>query len=146
METRPIYQTNADILNEENVANKLARQFNNNVYKIGGPLGEIDRCMVDTNKDVQCVLEIKCRKIKYKQYPTVFISAHKIMAGMSYVKHLSIPFWIAFSFIDGIYIYNITNPEDYAYKWDGRTVQTRDSKDVEIMAHIPMESALMKIE
>ena len=144
--TRAIYQSKKDLENEQIVSNRLESAFNKKVHKLGGRLGDVDRCIVNSDNTIDCVLEIKVRNIIYKQYPTVFISAHKILAGMPYAKYLNVPFYIAFAFKNGIHIYNITNPEHYIYKWDGRTTQTRDKQDIEIMAHIPMEDYIIRLD
>ena len=143
--TRQVYQTEKDLQNEQIVSNRLESALSGKVVKMGGRLGEIDRCIVNKDNEIECVLEIKVRAFDYKQFPTIFISAHKIMAGMPYRNELGIPFYIAFALKTGIYLYNIKEPDQYVYKWDGRTKQTRDKQDIEIMAHIPMEEYFIHI-
>ena len=142
---RPIYQTQDDLVKEQEVADRIEVKLGKKIHKMGGNLNEIDRCVVGDNNIIEAVLEIKVRDINYKQFPTVFISSHKILAGMPYVKYCDIPFYIAFSFNGDIHMYNVTEPEKYEYKWGGRTKQTRDSRDIEIMAHIPMEDDIIQI-
>ena len=142
---RPIYQTQNDLDKEQEVADIIGNHLGKKIQKMGGNLNEIDRCVVGDNNIIEAVLEIKIRAIDYKQYPTVMISSHKILAGMPYVRYCGIPFYIAFSFNGDIHIYSVTEPEKYEYKWGGRTKQTRDSRDIEIMAHIPMEDDIIQI-
>ena len=141
---RPTYETEANRTSEEVVCTAITKDLNLFVQKMPGKYSEIDRCLIDDKGDIQGVTEIKCRNIAYNQYPTIMISVSKLLAGMKF-KELGLSFWLTFKYTDGFYMYMIKDPSEYEYKWGGRTAQTRDSGDIEPMAHIPMDSYTIRL-
>ena len=137
---RQQYETDKDLANEKIAAEKWLA---NSIYPI------IDDCEVVKIKDHRadylarymngepiCLLEIKCRKMSYGQYDTIFVAMHKYRSLIQLSKEKNIPAYLVWHLKndDSMVFTNVETEPDFSAV-GGRTVQTRDAYDVEAMAH-----------
>jgi hypothetical protein len=87
-------------------------------------------------------VEVKCRTQESTTYPTLMVSAHKWVEGISYAKTTGLPFVLVVEFEDCIkyFKHDVGDPTDSIHlEWGGRTRTPRDRFDAEPVVHIPME-------
>lgn len=159
---RPRYETEQDLERETACVSRFLNASKNNrtVVKLYDTnnvhYSNLDRFAYDTDSKVAVALiEVKCRSHAFTKYPTLLISAGKWRDGVAFSQACGVPFVILIAFADGDYYY-VYRPADVAHgivsqreaklnndkiwcEWGGRTVNTRDSGDIEPVMHIPMK-------
>ena len=83
-------------------------------------------------------IEVKRRNCTFDQYPDIMLSVLKLNAGLSLVNATGLPFFFAVKFNDASGLYQWSPSHILDIRNGGRTVQTRDSADIEPVVHIPM--------
>lgn len=131
---RPVYETRQDVLNAERAAATFAARFHVNV-EMEEHLARIDFKLY-RNKSLVGIMEFKKRNIRYNQYPDIMLSKDKHDAGLEKAKYHGVKFLFLVELKDGLYLADIT--KKFPSHMGGRTVQTRDSRDIEEVVDIPM--------
>lgn len=93
------------------------------------------------NRILIAVIEIKCRKHCYGDWPSLFVSAHKWYHGEQASARLNVPFYLIARWEDGSirYVNAADHPSPHC-DYSGRTNQTRSDGDIEWMVHIPIRA------
>lgn len=135
---RPMYETEADLENESDIAEKISHTFKVALDKMPISYG-LDFFVTKADKAIG-VMEVKKRNIKHDAYPTFMISLLKWNKGLQFHYQNKLRFSIAIMFNDGLYRY-VFREEDLDkiyFEFGGRTKTTRDSADLEPVVRIPM--------
>ena len=122
---RTMYETQADLSNEEAVRSYVAQTFSADVQKVPLSYG----------------VEIKCRPgMVWGQYPDVMISVLKLRAaaGLKASTGTDTYFVVADS-CGVIKSANLCKTSPDWIRYGGRTAQTRDPADIEPVCHIPLD-------
>lgn len=135
--SRQYYETESDRNRERIVAEKLEAYWNSKLVKL--PVSyRVDYAVVSGCEDIIGFVEIKCRNCSSKTYDTLMISAGKICAGYNLAQVSGVPFIIAIDYSDGTFVFTYYNNPGIKLKYRGRTVNTRDSADIEPVFMIPV--------
>lgn len=130
---RPIYESQADIKNEIDVANTLTSLWNCEFKKIKRSY-HVD-WMVLRNGNPVAFAELKCRFVTRNTYPTFMLSLEKWMRGKELSKEVGVPFVVVVRWEDGLFFHTAESC-DVTYGFGGRT-DRNDSEDVEPVVYIP---------
>jgi hypothetical protein len=95
----------------------------------------------DGDGGAKCLVEVKSRTIRFRQYNEIMLSWSKFVLAHPYVFSAGIPFTVVFALLDSV----------VSYTWDGasmtgmlrrggRTSDTRRDQDLEPCMYIPTES------
>lgn len=135
---RPMYETEADLENEADIAEKISHTFKVALDKMPISYG-LDFFVTKADKAMG-VMEVKKRNIKHDAYPTYMISLLKWNKGLQFHHFNHLRFSIAIMFTDGLYryVFREEDLEHIYYEFGGRTKTTRDSADLEPVVRIPM--------
>ena len=136
---RPIYETEAHLQGEENVAKKLEAWINNPLATVvkTPPLAPYDYCIV--KKDlISGVVEIKVRSNPSYKYPTYMISLEKVSQCTSHANIIGCPFYVVVQWTDKLGRWKF-NKGQYTTGIGGRT-DRNDSMDQEAVIYIPIEN------
>jgi len=135
---RPQYETESDIERENKVKEFLSSHWRCMFEKL--PISyRIDYVAVVGGDKIMSWVEIKCRKIASDDFPTLFLSAGKWLAGLSLRDYTGLPFVLVYALQDKLcYLKVVKDFNEVEFKWGGRTIKTRDSADIEPMVHIPV--------
>jgi hypothetical protein len=132
---RQQYESQQDLHNEQTVSGVLQQAWKIAVHKL--PISyKVDFVAMREGK-AKAVIEIKSRKAKHDQYPTLLLSLSKWNHGIDYVKCNGLDFLIVAQYEDGIYYHKYSDDDEFDIRWGGRTSKTRGSADVEPVIHIP---------
>jgi hypothetical protein len=124
----PTYHTAKDDQNETRVAEIMANHWGCDSFQKLDEFHDLDYAFF--NSKGCAVAEIKCRKNKINQYPDIFVSANKIIAGQQHIKIGVAAFFVAqFTDCKAAFISMAQKP-DY-FSWGGRN--TRQKR--EVLAH-----------
>lgn len=139
--SRPIYESDSDLDNEIIVRHWVEQATGTTLSKLPISYG-LDYAVCGNDRNCLGWMEVKTRDFEWGAYPTIMLSLLKWMKGLEFVQKTGLPF--IFTIMDSLQnMYSITTTTDKQYKpfieWGGRTVQTRDSADVEPVVHIPIE-------
>jgi hypothetical protein len=152
---RQQYETQADLMSEKAVADKIATQtsqwadwlvqhgvgFLANVamQKLPAMTYKLDWC-VTRGSDIVAWAELKIRNMTIEKYPDVMLSTHKLIAGRTLATQTGVPFVVFIAFTDclGFHVVYLKNP--YPMKYGGRTVATRDPADIEPVCYMDVSS------
>lgn len=132
---RQQWESSADRRNESDVARILESKWACRLHKLPKSY-RMDYIATRRGKPVAFV-EVKCRKISSTQFGTAMLSLSKYTSGKGITATTGIPSFVVFRFTDCIKYASLL--EDYPIKIGGRTVQTRDSRDLEPVIEIPTE-------
>lgn len=142
---RPQYETQADLSAEKLVAEYIESisQKPTRLYKLPKSY-HLDWCITEQVGSAWLVTgwgELKIRKMTKGQYPDVMLSVIKMVFGINLSLITGLPFIFYVKRLDGLMFHTvITKPNWYQIDYGGRTLQTRDSADIEPVYRIPMES------
>lgn len=130
---RPLYESEADRENEEQVAKTLATKYECDFFKL--PIAyKADYAFLRDDKVVGLV-EVRCRNVPFAQYSTIMLSVHKRMDCLALADALGVPVIFAVRYQDGLYTINLNEIPDFA-SVGGRNQKTmRDPQDIEIVFH-----------
>ena len=137
---RQIYESQTDKSNEYKVSEVISKAWKVNLHKL--PISyRLDFLITKDNK-AKAIVEIKTRKNSYNKYPTLLLSLSKWNHGIEYTVLNKLKFILVVMFTDGIFYYTYSDQDKFEIKWGGRTLNTRDSADIEPVVHIPIEKML----
>lgn len=133
--TRPLYETEDDLNIELSFKQKI-EDAGAKLYKL--PISYKLDFLVEKQNKAYAMAEIKVRKCKSTEFPTLMLSLAKFKEGVMYSKLLGLKFIIFIRWLDrdGFYIYNAK--EEVNISFAGRTKQTRDDADIEPCVFIPI--------
>ena len=132
---RQQWESSADRRNESDVARILESKWSCRLHKLPKSY-RMDYIATRQGKPVAFV-EVKCRTISSTQFSTVMLSLSKYMSGKTATETTGIPSFVVFRFTDCMQYASLLN--DYPIRIGGRTVQTRDGRDLEPVIEIPAE-------
>jgi len=135
--TRPTYQTPADLHRETLVAKFLQAHWDIEVSP-NPKYYTFDCSVLDKNKEVIGLVEIKCRKNPHDAYDTYMVSASKWASMATYHNTLHLKVKLVVGFTDGIYAFEYTPEIPVLVQHRGRTRNPRDKDDLEPCVMIPM--------
>ena len=130
-----LFETLQDRSNEDTAAKKLEKIYGVQVQKL--PMSYRFDFAVTKNGKLEGVLEMKKRNHRFGQFKTLFISAAKINAMLGYANTFNINAAVLVEFSDGYYI--CSNLRDLTLEINGKLNDRYEEKQIEIMAHIPIE-------
>jgi len=134
---------NEDTLHAENeVKQKIERITHRTLYKLPISYGVDYAAFYETEgerRQLTGFVEVKNRSHAMNTYPDVIISALKIREGLLLSKTFDVAFIMFFQFIDKL-MWAATMEDmkkDWRLDFGGRTKNTRDSADIELIVRIP---------
>ena len=133
---RKQYESKFDLSNEQDVSNAISKAWGASLHKL--PISYRLDFLLTKDNAAKAVVEVKSRRNAHNKYPTLMLSLSKWNHGVEYTIINKLKFLLIAKFTDGIFYYNYSNKDDFDIKWGGRTVQTRDSADIEPIIHIPV--------
>jgi len=139
METRPHYETLGDRKEQAEVEAEVGKFWNVSVKRL--PFSYRIDCALVRKGESQAIvgwMEVKVRTNSSTAYPTYMIALGKWLAGIDLEEKTNLPFILTVKFTDGILTCRPSQCR-HSIVWGGRTLNTRDSADVEPVVHIPME-------
>ena len=133
--TRPIYQSNRDLTNENKIKAIVEPKWECELKKL--PFAyHIDWMALRKNNPL-AFIEIKWREnLPINKYPEYMMSLNKLMKGKEYTKETNLPFILIVYFTEGAY-YLKQNDIEVRYGYGGR-FDRGDAQDVEPMVFIPI--------
>lgn len=133
--SRPLYESQADLQNEVQVAEHLNKVWGCKFHKL--PMSYSVDWMIIRDKPV-AFAELKCRKNDSTKYLTLMLSLNKWVKGSQFANELDIPFLIICRWNDGLF-YHTVGESEVTYGIGGRT-DRGDSQDTEPVVYIPVTS------
>lgn len=133
--SRPLYESQADLQNEVQVAEHLNQVWSCRFHKL--PMSYSVDWMLMRDKPV-AFAELKCRKNDSTKYPTLMLSLNKWVKGIQFANQLDVPFLIICRWTDGLFFHE-AGSVDVTYGIGGRT-DRGDSQDTEPVVYIPVTS------
>lgn len=134
--TRPFYESDSDRKKELAVISKIGGLARKTPIKL--PIRyAIDFAMFD-GKQITSWVEVKCRKNSQAAYPTLMISAAKLIEGLNLARHSGKPFYLVVEWTDRIGFLEIKALTDFAIGYGGR-VDRADAQDMEPVVFIPTD-------
>ena len=137
---RPRYETEFDISNEQKVSEVMASEWNCQLHKL--PISYRLDFLLTRGGMAKAVVEVKARNNAHNKYSTLLLSLSKWNHGIEFKTHNNLEFILVAKFTDGIYYYVYSDEDEFEIKWGGRTVNKRDSADIEPVVHIPIEKMI----
>lgn len=128
MNTRPIYETPANIAAENAVSEAISKLWDIKIVKLKR-LYPFDRAVI-RDKEITGFLEIKCRPNPKDQYPEYMISLDKIRWALEIRQTLGHPCFLAVQWTDQLGIHRIDSKMDYWVGMGGR-IDRNDPQDME---------------
>ena len=147
MNKRKHYESKEDRRNEEQIVKVLSERLNASAVKLKKH-ERLDFILYrHMTAPPQCVgiTEVKRRSGRGLRFPEWFIAEQKWSAGVAESRKKRIPFFILFEWDEGIFEYRYTPGDEFRTEIAGRTKQTRDEYDVELMVYIPSERFIQRI-
>lgn len=136
-QTRERYESPADRDNQFEIATVLGARWDAVMHELPHSY-EIDFVATRDNIIV-AVVETKQRSHGFEMYPDVMVSLRKWKALKEY-EAIGIRAILAFRFQQTIYWHRVADwSGPIAFRIGGRTVQTRDTADIEPVIHIPAD-------
>lgn len=131
---RPTYETQKDLDGEREIFAAMEAKWAVKVQKL--PVSyRVDAALVKDGAIVGFA-EVKDRKCSLSTFPTIFISLGKWQAMNDlYNDTGKFVYWVV-RFTDALCAFMVAGEEAEDLRWGGRTVQQRDTADVEPMVHI----------
>lgn len=140
---RTQYENSESLSNEQRAIKKFCEPHNFSWHKL--PISyELDFAISKQGR-LKAFAEVKCRNVMREQYPTFFIAQRKFMKGIEYTRYFNqvggrpFVFVVIVQWKDALGYYKYDAQDKFEHDFSGRTVQTRDSADLEPMVHIPIE-------
>jgi len=133
---REQYETQADLSNEQEVADVLSDAWKIDLHKL--PISYRLDFFVTKEGKGKAVVEVKSRNNTHDKYPTLMLSLSKWNHGIDFALCNKLAFVIAAKYTDGVFYYKYSDKDEFSIEWGGRTVHTRDSADIEPVVHIPI--------
>jgi hypothetical protein len=137
-EIRPQYETQHDRDRETTTKYSIMRKLNCTFVKVPKDY-RVDYAVTMKGNKIVGWAEIKCRNNSSTMYPTYMISLKKISEGLRLSEITHQPFYLFVQFTDKLMQYNVKPTDPIEYSIGGRSVQTRNSQDIEPCAYIKME-------
>ena len=136
---RPVYETEAHLQGEEEVAKKLEAWINNPLATVvkTPPLAPYDYCIVKKGL-ISGVVEIKVRSNPSDKYPTYMISLEKVSQCTSHANIIGCPFYVVVQWTDELGRWKFDR-DQYTTGIGGRT-DRNDSMDQEAVIYIPIKN------
>jgi len=131
---RPTYETNADHIVEELIADQLRDTWKCALSRT--PRKYPYDYVAEVNGKVAALIEIKSRNNAHDKYPTYMISADKIVTCQTAASTLGLRFFLVVSFNDQL-MYWVYRKDDFTVDLGGRR-DRNDDADWEPVVHIPM--------
>ena len=132
----PFFETSQNRRDEQEIASTLEKAWHVRLAKLPDRYYQIDRAALWKDRILAWV-EIKCRSVKRKTYPTYMIDYKKWVAGVNLHDETGLPFLLAIRFTDGIWVYSYDPKTHAKLRWGGRT-DRGVSYDVKPMIHLPL--------
>ena len=132
---RPLYETQSDRDNEQNVASVIEREFDCQLTKM--PIKMALDYMATRNGSAVAFVEVKRRKTPMRQYPTYMLSLHKVMMANALSMATRLPCFLAVQWSDAVGICRLPAP-----KMDirmGGTTRRNDAQDIEPVAYFDVD-------
>ncbi len=129
--SRPLYETPDHLRNEATVVMKLQGAWKCTLTKLPRSY-RLDH-VIYRNSQIVAAVEIKCRKIKMNQYPTIMISLSKRMEAAWWHSVNKVPTFFVVQFTDALAYVDLT--EEPCSVQQGGRVDRNDPADTEPMAH-----------
>ena len=136
---RPVYETEAHLQGEQDVAKKLEAWINNPLATVvkTPPLAPYDYCIVKKGL-ISGVVEIKVRSNPSDKYPTYMISLEKVSQCTSHANIIGCPFYVVVQWTDKLGWWKFDR-DQYTTGIGGRT-DRNDSMDQETVIYIPINN------
>lgn len=135
---RPTYETDADIAKEAEVAKVAAEKWNCEMFKLA-KFGQFDFAAIRSGQ-IKAFVEIRCRSNRSDAYPTMIVSANKVIAAWQTEMATGIPAFFVVRWTDQIGFINLA--QRFAVTIGGR-VDRGDKADIEAVCHIPIDQFQM---
>ena len=137
--SRPLYETRGHLQEEKAVIEFISMCWQCEHHKM--PISYKLDYMLTRDKEAKAFVEVKCRKMRWGQYPTIFLSLSKVTAAQELRRTTGLTCYFAVYADPDVYWIHL---EDLIGRSDlipfgGRTRQTRDSADIEPVFNIPIE-------
>ena len=137
---RPKYETKSSREAEEDLAHRTLDPYGMKAIRIHELKHRIDMCIKPKATDtIIAWVECKCLNRSYNTKPYNMLSLHKWFHGIQHALFTGLPWYFLISIKEGDYIYTYTQGDKFPIVYGGRTLNTRDSHDVEPVIHIPMK-------
>ena len=139
---RPLYETATDLRAEGEIAAIIGKRLHLRLFKLPIAYG-LDFVGTDALGRFVAWFEVKDRHgFRWGQYSTVMLSVLKVKAAYRLTDAFELPALFIVrdvtGDIRGINFSTIQGRSDWL-RWGGRTRATRDSGDIEPVAHIPID-------
>lgn len=134
---RPIYETEADLVNERSVAEFIGQEWKCEARKL--PRFYPADLALMRGGNLSAWVEVKCRKNASSAYPSYFLSVHKVNQLVMLQITSGRPAFLVVRFTDTI-LYHRVHPPYELIDWVKRTAKNDrgDSQDEEPAVAIPM--------
>lgn len=132
--SRPRYESADSLEAEKRIKEHLEKAWGASLHAMPISYG-MDYC-VEVNGKVKGVCEIKRRRCNKADFQTLFIALQKVMKAHQFLQ-VNIHPVLVIGWNDAVGLQDLGKWPEYV-DYSGRTVQTRDSADVEPMAHYPV--------
>jgi hypothetical protein len=145
---RTQYETNEDLIRESEVAQAIADRKGDEWAKVPAHYAHFCDVVFIRKGEIVCYCEVRCRNMKWGQYPDILMSVHKWNSGVSLVASTRKPWLFAVSVEEGIFGFLLKPDEDVPslrQSFAGRTKQQRDNADIEPVIHLPISSFNMLV-
>jgi len=141
--TRPIYQTAANLSDEQSIAKAVEKAWGVKFHKNHEGYYRLDASIVDPETGrLFAMAEIKRRHHNYGTFGTIVLGLNKFKDGVEYQTQTGLEFYLFFGFDDGVYFYHYKPGDVFPVVWGGRTTNTRDEQDIGPTIHIPISRVL----
>ena len=134
-----MYENDLSLKDEKRIQPLLEVSWNVSLHKM--PVSYRLDWIATRNGSATAVVEYKRRFVEKNQYDTIFLSLGKWNAGMDFVLKNGLAFVFVAEWNDGLGYLAVNKEFDassFQIGYGGRTVQTRDSGDIEPVIHLPI--------
>ena len=128
---RPLYETQADRDNEQNMSALLETEFNCNLTKM--PIKLSLDFLATRNGSAVAFIEARQRRNKMHDYPTYMISLYKVLMASSLTQTTGLPCFLAVRWADASGICKL--PSDEMDIRMGGSTRRNDPQDIEPMVY-----------
>lgn len=133
---RPLYEKPSDLANELTVINSVSAMAGMEFIKM--PIRySVDYALIKHSR-VQAWIEIKCRKNIQSAYPTLIISAAKLMEGATLSHYSGKPFYLVVQWADKTGRIKVSDLKQFRLSVGGRKDRS-DLQDIEPVYEIPVD-------
>lgn len=133
---RPLYETQQDRDNEQQIADVIMAEFNCQLTKM--PIKLSLDYMATRDGAAVAFIEARRRKTPMQQYPTYMISLYKVMMAQSLTQATGLPCFLAVQWSDHVGICRL--PADSMTIQMGGTLRRGDPQDIEPVAYFDVAS------